>query len=149
MADEVRILGEFTPSRWESDVITQEFARLACLPPCCKVERVSIRIPQQGITPHPDNLEWHQDGGGPKGTVRHMVVWASDVSTELKTSAGVVIRPKPRQIILFNNDVAFHRQPRDTDETTRWFVAIRCSAALSIAEGLGLAPKRTDVAVTV
>jgi len=87
-----------------------------------------VRVPQ-GITPHPDNLEWHQDGGGPLGTTDHMVVWASEAPTEIRTSAGELVPTTAGDLVWFNNRIAWHRQPRGTDETRRWFVAIRCSGA--------------------
>jgi len=87
-----------------------------------------VRVPQ-GITPHSDNLEWHQDGGGPLGTTDHMVVWASESPTEIRTSAGDVVPTAAGDLVWFNNRLAWHRQPRGTDETRRWFVAIRCSGA--------------------
>ena len=124
MLAEVRILGRFNPSLLQSEVIEAELRPR--LPSCCQRERISVRVPQ-GITPHPDNLEWHQDGGGPAGVTRHMVVWASERSTEIKTSDGYRIIPKPCMLVWFDNTRAFHRQPSGTDESSRWFVAVRCS----------------------
>ena len=124
MPVEVRILGRFDPSLLQSEVIEAELRPR--LPACCQRERISVRVPQ-GITPHPDNLEWHQDGGGAAGVTRHMVVWASERSTEIKTSDGCRITPKPYMLIWFDNTRAFHRQPSGTDEHSRWFVAVRCS----------------------
>lgn len=126
---EARVLGSFTPREWQSDVIEQGFRALDFLPPCCRKERVSVRIPM-GIPPMSDNLEWHQDGGGPEGTTDHMVIWASEQPTELRDSEGHLFDIAPLEVVWFNNRKAFHRQPRGTDENVRWFVAIRCSGAL-------------------
>lgn len=128
MTADVQALGAFTPSAWQSEVIEAELRPL--LPPCCQRERISVRIPQ-GITAHPDNLEWHQDGGGAAGTTHHMVVWASEMPTELKDGDGRTVETRARDLIWFDNTRCVHRQPRGTDETRRWFVAIRCSGALS------------------
>lgn len=130
MAAELAILGTFHPSEWTPDVIEQEFRRLPCLAECCRRERVSVRIPQ-GIPPHPNNLEWHQDGGGADGTTKHMVVWASEAPTELKTSDGQLFETPRASVVWFDNTRAWHRQPRGTDEGTRWFVAIRCSGVIA------------------
>ena len=94
------------------------------LPPCCARERISVRIPQ-GIPPHPDNLEWHQDGM----PSYHMVVWATEMPTEIRTSAGAIVQGEPYDLVWFDNTTVFHRQPRGTDESKRWFVSIRCSGA--------------------
>lgn len=126
---EIAVLGSFTPSEWTSDVIEQEFRRLPYLAECCRRERISVRIPQ-GIQPHADNLEWHQDGGGSAGTTLHMVVWASEQPTELKDANGDRMLTQPLDVVRFDNTRAWHRQPVGTDETRRWFVAIRCSGAL-------------------
>lgn len=121
------MLGRFQPSALQSEVIEAEVRPL--LPPCCQRERISVRVPQ-GITPHPDNLEWHQDGGGPDGTTRHMVVWASEAPTELRASDGERATIAAGDLVWFDNTKAWHRQPRGTDETRRWFVAVRCSGVL-------------------
>jgi hypothetical protein len=126
VSDEVRILGRFQPSELTEPVIQAEIRPL--LPPCCQRERISVRVPM-GIVPHPDNLEWHQDGGGPAGTTDHMVVWASEQPTEIRTSAGAIVPTATGDLVWFDNRTAFHRQPAGTDETRRWFVAIRCSGA--------------------
>lgn len=123
--NEVRVLGSFIPSALQSEVIETEIK--AHLPSCCAVERVGVRIPDPRVTAHPDNLEWHQDGGGVLGTIRHMVVWASEQPTELKLSDGSVFVGQPYELVWFNNDVVYHRQPRGTDEGRRWFVGMRCS----------------------
>ena len=122
MGDEVRILGRFVPSVYSSEVIQAEIRAL--LPACCQRERISVRIPQ-GITPHPDNLEWHQDGM----PAYHMVIWANEDSTELRTSGGELCRGAPFDVVWFDNTKAMHRQPRGTNESTRWFVSVRCSGA--------------------
>ncbi len=124
---EAYTLGQFRPSVLQSEIIEVEIRSF--LPPCCKCERVSVRVPM-GIEPHPDNLEWHQDGGGVAGTTRHMVVWATEMPTELKSSSGELFEFKPFDLIWFNNDKAFHRQPRDTRPSERWFVSIRCSGEI-------------------
>lgn len=120
MGDEVRILGRFVPSEYTSEVIQAEIRPL--LPLCCQRERISVRIPQ-GITPHPDNLEWHHDGM----PAYHMVVWANEDPTELTTSAGEYVRGQPYDLVWFDNVKAVHRQPRGTNESARWFVSVRCS----------------------
>lgn len=63
-----------------------------------------------------------------------MVVWASEHPTEIKTSTGLVIKPKPYDLVWFNNDVVQHRQPRGTNETSRWFLAVRCSGTTTEQE---------------
>lgn len=126
------MLGTFAPSQWTQDTIEQEFKAMSFLPACCRRERIGVRVPhEQAPSPHPDNLQWHQDGGGIEGTTHHMVVWASEQPTELKTSEGIVFETPSRAVIWYDNTKVFHRQPTGTDETRRWFVAIRCSGALS------------------
>lgn len=101
------------------------------LPPCCQRERISVRVPDaRAEAPHYDNLQWHQDGGGAEGTTQHMVVWASEMPTELKTSDGARFQQQPFDLVWYDNTRAFHRQPVGTNEGTRWFVAVRCSGAL-------------------
>jgi hypothetical protein len=125
---EVRVLGRFTPSLLNPDVIQAELRPL--LPPCCARERISVRIPHPlAPDPHPDNLEWHQDGGGLAGTTHHMVVWASETPTELRTSEGELFTAQPGELVWYDNTKAYHRQPRGTNEASRWFVAVRCSGA--------------------
>lgn len=123
----VRVIGHFVPTRLQSEVIESEIRPY--LPRCCQLERVSVRIPDARVTVHPDNLEWHQDGGGVAGTVRHMIVWASEQPTEIR-EGDVVFRGDPYDLVWFDNDTAFHRQPTGTDEGQRWFVSIRCSGAI-------------------
>lgn len=128
MLDEVKVLGRFVPSLYQSEIIEQE---IRCfLRPCCRAERISVRVPM-GIVPHPDNLQWHQDGGGPAGTTRHMVIWASERPTEIRTSAGELVVIHPHDVVWFNNDRAQHRQPAGTDEWSRWFVSVRCSGVIA------------------
>lgn len=124
---EARSLGRFIPSSLQSEVIEAEVRPL--LPVCCRCERISVRIPQ-GIVPHPDNLEFHQDGGGSEGTTKHMVVWASEMPTEIEDSNGSQIKFEPFDLIWFDNCKVRHRQPRQTNELTRWFVSVRCSGAI-------------------
>lgn len=121
---EARILGRFVPSELQADVIVAEIRAL--LPSCCQQARIGVRVPQ-GIPPHLDNLEWHQDDAGPAGEVRHMVVWATEQPTHIRCSDGTVLMSAPFDLVWFSNDRAFHRQPAGTDETRRWFVAVRCS----------------------
>ncbi len=122
--NEARSLGRFVPSLFQSEVIETEIRPL--LPSCCQGERISVRIPM-GIVPHPDNLEWHQDGGGKDGTTRHMVVWASEMPTHIRLSWGEIVTFQPFDVVWFNNDMAFHKQPQDTRPSDRWFVSVRCS----------------------
>lgn len=132
MAEEIRVLGRFVPTEYQSDAIEIGFRALTFLAPCCRRERMSVRIPHPAAPePHPDNLQWHQDGGGSEGTTHHMVVWASEQPTELKTSDGVLFTAEPFDVVWYDNTKAFHRQPTGTDETRRWFMAIRCSGALA------------------
>lgn len=126
MSDIVR-LGPFVPSRLQSEIIEAELRPL--LPPCCARERISVRVPM-GLAPHPDNLQWHQDGGGAEGTTRHMVVWASEQPTEIRTAAGETVS-FPGELVWFDNTRVSHRQPAGTDETQRWFAAVRCSGAMA------------------
>lgn len=127
-SSEIRVIGRFVPSQWQPETIQAEIK--AHLPACCARERVSVRIPHEAAAaPPPANLEWHQDGGGPEGTTKHMVVWASEHPTELKTSAGDVFTGQPLDLVWFDNCRAWHKQPHGTNEQRRWFVAIRCSGA--------------------
>lgn len=128
---EIVILGAFTPSEWTPDTIEREFRSLPCLPPCCRRERIGVRVPHTlAPDPHPDNLQWHQDGGGSEGTTHHMVVWASEQPTELRASTGELFDTPLGAVVWYDNTKAFHRQPTGTDEKRRWFVAVRCSGAL-------------------
>lgn len=95
------------------------------LPPCCQRERISVREPDALI--HPDNLEWHHDGGGTAGSVRHMVVWASEMPTQVQTASGDEFSGEPFDLVWFNNDIVKHRQPAGTRPSVRWFVSVRCS----------------------
>ena len=122
MGDEVRILGRFVPSELTTEVIQTEIRPL--LPPCCQRERISVRVPQ-GVPPHPDNLAWHQDGM----PAYHMVIWANEDSTEIQTSDGASCRGAPYDVVWFDNTKVLHRQPTGTNESTRWFVSVRCSGA--------------------
>lgn len=126
---DVRVLGPFVPSALQSEVLETEIKAL--LPPCCARERVSVRIPDARVPVHPDNVQWHQDGGGIEGTTRHMVVWASEQPTEIRLPDGTVFQGQPFDLVWFNNDVVQHRQPRGTDEGRRWFLGVRCSGALA------------------
>ena len=83
-----------------------------------------------GVLPPAANLEWHQDGGGAEGTTKHMVLWACEMPTELKLSSGERFYTMPYDLVWIDNTRAYHRQPRLTDESTRWFCAIRCSGVL-------------------
>lgn len=124
------VLGRFAPSALDPDRIQAEIR--PALPPCCQRERVSVRVPDpRAEDPPDDNLQWHQDGGGPAGTTKHMVVWASETPTELRLPDGSYFTPAPYDLVWFDNCVCWHRQPPGTDKTRRWFVAIRCSGALS------------------
>lgn len=128
------MLGMFLPSRLQSEVIEAEIRPL--LPACCARERVGVRTPHdQAPDPAPANLEWHQDGRHPgeamEGTTRHIVVWASEQPTEIRTSTGEEFTAQPYELVWVNNDVACHRQPRGTNEQRRWFLAVRCSGAVT------------------
>jgi hypothetical protein len=126
--DEIRVLGTFSPSELADTPIQNEFRKLPFLPACCRTERISIRIPHPlAAPPHPDNLEWHQDGGGAAGTTKHMIIWASETPTNLKTSSGVEVDINPLDVVWFDNTLVFHKQPQGTDEAKRWFVSVRCS----------------------
>lgn len=130
MDAEFRVLGTFTPSRLQAEVIEAEIG--PHLPPCCRRERIGVRTPhEQAQQPPAANLEYHQDGGGLEGTIRHMVVWASEQPTEIRTSAGEEFVGQPYELVWVDNDHACHRQPRGTNEQQRWFLAIRCSGALT------------------
>lgn len=129
IGEEVRIIGRFVPSLMQAEVIQAEI--VPYLPPCCRRERITVRIPHDRAPQPPDaNLEWHHDGGGVDGTTRHMVVWASEQPTELRTSDGGRPATEPFDVVWFDNDRAEHRQPRGTDEARRWFCSVRCSGAL-------------------
>lgn len=128
--EEIRVLGRFVPSLLQSEVIEAEIRPF--LPPCCARERIGVRTPHaQAPDPAPANLEWHQDGGGLEGTTRHIIVWASEQPTQIRTSTGDEFEGQPYELVWVDNDRACHRQPRGTDETRRWFLAVRCSGALS------------------
>jgi len=120
---DVIVLGRFMPSELSPEVIEAEVRPL--LPACCRAERLDIRVPQ-GIAPHPNNLEWHQDGGGVEGTIRHMIVWASEEPTHIKTAVGEFVG-ESYDLVWFNNDTAWHKQPCETNPNTRWFLGVRCS----------------------
>ena len=129
-SSEIRVLGRFVPSRLQSEVIEAEIKPY--LPPCCARERIGVRTPHEQAPPPPEaNLCWHQDGGGLEGTTRHIVVWATEQPTELKTSDGEEFTAEPYELVWVDNDHAFHRQPRGTNEQQRWFLAVRCSGALT------------------
>jgi hypothetical protein len=134
MHAEYRVLGRFVPSRLQSEVIEAEIRPL--LPTCCARERIGVRTPhEQAPDPAPANLEWHQDGRHPgeamEGTTRHIVLWASEQPTHIRTSDGVEFTGEPFDLVWVDNDRACHRQPRGTNEQSRWFVAVRCSGAVS------------------
>lgn len=120
-------LGQYIPSAYQSEIIETEIR--AFLPPCCRRERVSVRVPMN-IEPAYNNLQWHQDGGGKDGTTRHMVVWASEMPTHIRASDGTELAFEPFDVIWFNNDIVEHKQPEDTRPLERWFVSIRCSGAM-------------------
>ncbi len=124
-AASVSVIGTFHPSLYQAEIIETEIK--AHLPACCARERVSVRIPDPRVPVHPDNVQWHQDGGGSAGTTRHMIVWASEQPTEIRLPDGSVFIGQPHDLVWFNNDVVQHRQPLGTDEGRRWFVSIRCS----------------------
>lgn len=121
------MIGRFVPSLLQSEVIEVEIK--AVLPDCCRRERVSVRVPDHRSTVHPDNVEWHQDGGGKAGTTRHMIVWATEQPTEIRLADGSFFSGQPFDLVWFDNDAVQHRQPFGTNEGRRWFVAIRCSGA--------------------
>jgi hypothetical protein len=125
---DVRVIGHFFPSEFKAETIETEIRKH--LPPCCAKERISVRIPDARVPVHPDNLEWHQDGGGKAGTTQHMVVWASEMPTEILRENGTDFKGGVFDVVLFDNWVVFHRQPRGTDEGSRWFVSVRCSGEL-------------------
>lgn len=125
----MRVLGRFVPSALQSECLETEIKAL--LPACCARERVSVRIPDPRVPVHPDNLAWHQDGGGVAGTTRHMVVWASEQPTEIRLPDESVFVGEPFDLVWFDNDVVKHRQPAGTDEGRRWFLAVRCSGAVA------------------
>jgi hypothetical protein len=113
----------------QSEVIEAEIG--PHLPACCRRERIGMRVPhEQAPEPHPDNLKWHQDGGGSTGTTRHIVVWASEQPTETQDEHGEEFGDSRYESVMGRQRHAFHRQPRGTNEQQRWFVAIRCSGEL-------------------
>lgn len=122
-SDEVRIIGRFIPTEFTPEVIQAELRPM--LPRCCQSENIGVRIPQ-GIEPPYDNLQWHHDGM----PAYHMVVWASEMPTEVRDSAGNELQAQPFDIIWFDNVKAEHRQPANTRSDHRWFVAVRCSGAI-------------------
>ena len=115
----------FVPSKYEPEVIQEEIRPL--LDRCCQCERISVRIPREAAPdPAYDNLQWHRDGF----PACHMVVWSSEMPTEIRTSAGEELQFQPFDLIWFDNTKAQHRQPMNTNEKTRWFVSVRCSGAI-------------------
>jgi hypothetical protein len=100
------------------------------LPPCCGREAITVREPSEAIPPD-ENLQWHQDGGGPLGGVKHMVIWSSEMPTELRLSTGEIYPIEPFDMVWYDNWVAFHRQPANTRPRHRWFVAVACGGTLS------------------
>src|SRR5262245_60428416 len=91
---EVRSLGFYRPEEFWYDRIQREIRDF--LPSCCARERISVRVPPvQPRDLHPDNMEWHQDGGGAEGTTRHMVIWSDRDPTWLRLSTGEIVRPEP------------------------------------------------------
>lgn len=128
---EIKILGKYTPTELFPDSIEQEFRKLPFLPDCCRRERIGIRVPLP-TTPDPPgaNLEWHQDGGGIEGTTHHMIVWASEDPTHVKSSDGIEFKYEAGDVVWYNNTLAFHKQPSTTNDKHRWFVSVRCSGEL-------------------
>ncbi len=120
---DMRVIGHCVPTRLDASIIMAELRPL--LPPCCQRDKISVREPGSMI--HPDNLAWHHDGGGTAGSVRHMVVWASEMPTQIQSADGAEMSGEPYDLVWFNNDVAKHRQPEGTNPDTRWFAAVRCS----------------------
>lgn len=127
MSETWRVLCQFRPSEYAIEVIQAELRPL--LPACCRCERISVRTPETEPA-HPNNLEWHQDGGGYEGTVRHMVCWANVLPTHVRDAEKNEATVQPFDLVWFNNDVCEHKQPRDTHLVERWFAAIRCSGAI-------------------
>jgi hypothetical protein len=125
---EIRSLGMFHPSEMRIETIQSELRRI--LPPCCAAENIGVAAQNQTVI-HYDNQQWHQDGGGTAGTVRHMVVWASETPTFLRDSSGAEFRGEPFELMWFDNDKAFHRQPIDIHPESRWFVSVRCSGRIT------------------
>jgi len=126
---EIHVLGRFVPSQFVKEVIEAEVRPL--LPPCCRCERIGVRVPHANAVISPDaNRAWHQDGGGAEGTTHHMIVWATEDPTDLRTSEGQEFRGEPFDLVWFDNTKAFHKQPLGTNEHTRWFLAVRCSGAM-------------------
>jgi hypothetical protein len=125
MNSEAHVICRFVPSRLEPEIIQAELRPL--LPTCCRCERISVRIPRESAPdPAYDNLQWHQDGA----PAHHMVVWASEMPTEIRASSGEELRFEPFDVIWFDNTKVHHRQPMNTDEEKRWFVSVRCSGAI-------------------
>lgn len=119
------MLGRFVPSEFVKETIEREVK--AHLAPCCACERVGVRVPHaQAVISPDDNRAWHQDGM----PAYHMVVWASEMPTEIQQSDGTLFTGEPFDLVWFDNTKAFHRQPAGTDETRRWFLAVRCSGAI-------------------
>lgn len=121
-SEAIRVIGTFHPSEFVKETIEREIKPL--LPACCQCERVGVRVPDpRAAAPHPDNLEWHQDGM----PAYHMVVWASEMPTEFRLPDGTEWHAEPFDLVWFDNTVVYHRQPRGTNEQQRWFLAVRCS----------------------
>lgn len=120
-ATDVSVIGRFVPSELDAAAIERELRPL--LPSCCQRGQLGVRLPQ-GLAPHPDNLQWHRDQG-----VQHIVLWASEDPTEVRTAEGVRVPTAPFDLVLIDNTRAEHRQPAGTNERTRWFAAVRCGGS--------------------
>lgn len=125
--EEIRSLGVFHPSQMQIETIQRELRPM--LPPCCQRENIGVAAQNQ-TSIHPDNQQYHQDGGGPAGTIRHMVVWATETPTHLRDSSGREFTPEPFEVIWLDNDRVHHKQPIGIHPESRWFVAVRCSGAM-------------------
>lgn len=120
-----RVLGLFRPSVLDPAAIELELPavlRQLGAPGCCLSGRLGIRVPSAGVQKLAGNLVWHQDEGP-----GHMIVWASEAPTELELSDGRPWAAKPFEVLWFDNRAIRHRQPADTPDLTRWFLAIRCA----------------------
>ena len=124
---EAQVLGRFVPSELSESRIKEELRPL--LPPCCCAQTIGVRA-AHGYPVEPLNLEWHQDGFNEAGErvkpVAHLILWANETPTEIRTSTWELLQFEPFDLIQVDNYKAFHRQPAGTNPHSRWFVLVHC-----------------------
>lgn len=64
----------------------------------------------------PMGKEWHQDGDTTPGSKMEclIILWANKTPTQFKFKAdGELFQPKPYEVVVFQNNLCYHRQPPD------------------------------------